>query len=98
MEAKYKFEQFYLRTGAGSEQSQCMTSRDFCYWLQGYFEVAKPKTVNAEEIAMIQRHLSLVFVHEIDPSFGDQKAQGVLNQIHQGIPNSPPPSPPVYRC
>jgi hypothetical protein len=75
-----------------------MTSRDFCYWLQGYLEVAKPSSILSDEVAMIQRHLNMVFLHEIDPSFGDQKAQASLNQIHQGVPNTPPPSPPVYRC
>lgn len=47
-----------------------MTSRDFCYWLQGYLEVSKDKSLDAETTEMVKRHLSLVFRHEIDPSFG----------------------------
>lgn len=31
---------------------------------------------------MIQAHLNLVFVHEIDPSMGNQEHQDKLNKIH----------------
>lgn len=59
-----------------------MTSRDFCYWLQGYFEIAKPTEVKDEELKEIKKHLELVFAHEIDPSMGDDKHQEKLNNIH----------------
>lgn len=59
-----------------------MTSRDFCYWLQGFFEVAKPNTMTAEQISMVQKHLSLVFVHEIDPSAGPPEHQAKLDAAH----------------
>ena len=52
-----------------------MTSRDFCCWLQGYFELsdahdqnARNHTLSAGQIAMIKNHLEMVFKHEIDPS------------------------------
>lgn len=35
---------------------------------------------------MIEKHLSLVFVHEIDPSYGDKVHTDKLNKIH----NDPP--------
>ena len=60
-----------------------MTSRDFCYWLQGFFEISKAETVTAEQKEIIKRHLDMVFEHEIDPSF-PAKQQGILNKIHQG--------------
>lgn len=66
-----------------------MTSRDFCYWLQGYFEISQNKSLGIDETAMIKKHLDMVFVHEIDPSHGDAKAQHALNKIH----NQPPPGP-----
>jgi hypothetical protein len=47
-----------------------MTSRDFCYWLQGHFEISKSTTMDEVQIAMVKRHLALVFKHEIDPSYG----------------------------
>lgn len=59
-----------------------MTSRDFCYWLQGYFEIQGGKTLNAAQTAMVRRHLALVFKHEIDPSAGSQKHQDALNDLH----------------
>lgn len=66
-----------------------MTSRDFCYWLQGYFEIARKangrRTIQDDQVAVIEQHLSLVFKHEIDPSMGDEKHQEELNQIHAKI-------------
>ena len=59
-----------------------MTSRDFCYWLQGYFEVGGSEEMTKEQVGMVQTHLNLVFVHEIDPSMGDEKHQNKLNDIH----------------
>ena len=38
-----------------------MTERDFCYWLQGLFEVAKPEALTKEQTAMVREHLALVF-------------------------------------
>ena len=59
-----------------------MTSRDFAFWLQGFFEVANPISIGSKETEMIKKHLNLVFKHEIDPSMGDEKHQQVLNEIH----------------
>lgn len=59
-----------------------MTSRDFAFWLQGFFEVANPISIGSKETEMIKRHLNLVFKHEIDPAMGDEKHQQVLNEIH----------------
>ena len=38
-----------------------MTPRDFCYWLQGFFEIADPEEVTFEEVQRIKDHLNLVF-------------------------------------
>ena len=86
-----------------------MTSRDFAYWLQGFFEIADPSEITYEQTTMIKKHLALVFKHEIDPSMGDEKHQYELNEIHgifSGLDNKP--SPPasqminhesvVFRC
>lgn len=81
-----------------------MTSRDFCYWLQGYLEIstAQEKTQPAvsllpEQVQCIQKHLALVFTHEIDPSQGDASHQEKLNKIHQ-IGGVDPKTGAVYRC
>jgi hypothetical protein len=59
-----------------------MTSREFCYWLQGYFELHQGgyEGLNPEQTATVRRHLALVFKHEIDPSYPGSKD---LSAIHQ---------------
>lgn len=63
-----------------------MTSREFCYWLQGHFEINGnvPNALRVDQVDMIKRHLALVFKHEIDPSYPNQQA---LNEIHGGPPS-----------
>ncbi len=38
-----------------------MTPENFCYWLQGYFEIAQPQTLSSEHIQQIKDHLTQVF-------------------------------------
>lgn len=62
-----------------------MTSRDFCYWLQGFYELNGVKSLTFEQSKMISNHLNLVFKHEIDPSIDKHHTpEGIdeLNQIH----------------
>ena len=65
-----------------------MTSRDFCYWLQGFFELTAagrhPEDGSLTNVQgdTIRRHLALVFKHEIDPSAGPPEHQAALNAIH----------------
>lgn len=69
-----------------------MQSRDFIYWLQGYFEISNSAALAEPQVDVIKKHLALVFKHEIDPSMGGQEHQDVLNDIHK------PSGPIVYRC
>ncbi len=62
-----------------------MTSRDFCFWLQGMFELGQPTALNEATTAAIKAHLALVFVHEIDPSMGGPEHQAKLNAAHNGM-------------
>lgn len=82
-----------------------MTSRDFCFWLQGYLEIATAKlptpnpkdiSLSASQVDMIRRHLALVFKHGIDPSMGDPKQQAKLDAIHAG--QTKPPGNIIMRC
>lgn len=59
-----------------------MLARDFCFWLQGLMEVAKPKKLNEEQTTMIKAHLNLVFAHDIDPKMGNKTHQEILDKIH----------------
>lgn len=56
-----------------------MTSREFCYWLQGLFELANPSELSPEQTMLIKKHLNMVFVHEIDKSYPETQQ---LNNIH----------------
>lgn len=44
-----------------------MTPQEFCYWLQGFFEIASESnakvTLTQGQVDMIQRHLNLVFTN-----------------------------------
>lgn len=76
-----------------------MQSRDFCFWLQGFFEVSGNTEISATGVAIIRKHLNLVFTHEIDPSMGKPAHQIMLNEIH----NTPIVGPatqntPIPRC
>ena len=62
-----------------------MTSRDFCYWLQGLFELGAPVQLDEKQTALVRQHLALVFVHEIDPSAGGAVEQAKLNAVHAGV-------------
>jgi hypothetical protein len=62
-----------------------MQSRDFVYWLQGLFELAEPLTLNKKQTELIRKHLAMVFIHEIDPSMGDEAHQGKLNTVHNSV-------------
>ena len=60
-----------------------MKSRDFCYWLMGFFELqGTNQALTPEQVQIIKNHLKLVFLHEIDPSYSDNK---IVQQIFQNI-------------
>lgn len=61
-----------------------MKSVEFCYWLQGLFELGKPQALSAEQTDLVKRHLAMVFHHEIDPSYGKVDLQAALQKIHTG--------------
>lgn len=76
-----------------------MTARDFCYWLQGFFELERLRGVDtgsnltSEQAEAIRRHLALVFAHDIDPKAGPPEHQKKLDHLH-----SSPPDGITYRC
>jgi len=80
-----------------------VTARDFCFWLQGKFELdgddITSKGLTPQQTEMIRRHLSLVFIHDIDPKAGNAEEQKKLNEAHTGkSPWTPAPRPPLARC
>lgn len=73
-----------------------MTSRDFVYWLQGFFELENPEQLTPTQIDLVRRHLNMVFIHEIDPSFPAHQ-QDALDKAHNTTAK-PKSSPPGKRC
>jgi hypothetical protein len=52
----------------------------------GFFELSEPnKALTPEQVKTIKNHLKLVFLHEIDPSYSDNKVvQAIFQNIHDG--------------
>lgn len=63
-----------------------MTSVQFAYWLQGFFELSDANTpLTEKQVQTIKNHLKLVFLHEIDPSYSDDPTvQQIFQNIHDG--------------
>ncbi len=63
-----------------------MNSIDFCFWLQGFFEISGTNKVTEEQIDIIKKHLNLTFIHEIDPLREKETTATVeeLNNAHSG--------------
>ena len=67
-----------------------MTPRDFCYWMQGFFEINEVSQGNgkiyldAEQTECVKNHLNMVF-HHVDKTFGDEKHQKELSDLHKSF-------------
>ena len=57
-----------------------MRASEFCYWLQGLFELDNPQELNERQTTIIKRHLALVFLHDLDP----KQLADKLQQTHDG--------------
>jgi hypothetical protein len=56
-----------------------MKARDFCFWLQGYFELNPSNgPMSSEQQEMVKTHLALVFRHDPDFTGMEHLAPGVL--------------------
>lgn len=64
-----------------------MREKDFCYWLQGYFELADLNGygfINGKMIACIQKHLDLVKKYERDAPPFTSWVQGFVDAVDIG--------------
>ena len=58
-----------------------MKATEFCYWLQGMFELGDVKTLNEDQTEKVKNHLNMVFFHDIDKTY----PQGTeLQKLHDG--------------
>jgi hypothetical protein len=60
-----------------------LKATEFCYWLQGMFELTNPTELTAAQTDLIRKHLNMVFIHDIDPSYPAAQ-QPALNTAHSG--------------
>ena len=57
-----------------------MEYQNFCYWLQGFFEVGDPRTLDEKQVEIIKDHLQLVFNKETpDRSGGGYNTNHFIN-------------------
>ena len=60
-----------------------MKAEQFCFWLQGYFEIGEnTEGLNTRQVQIIRNHLNMVFQYDIDPKMPDPT--GVLGAMHEG--------------
>ena len=70
-----------------------MNSRDFCYWLQGYFEIGYFEItesltwLNEKQTSCIKKHLDMVYEYELKkvPLNKMNKAQGFCFDLNQEL-------------
>lgn len=78
-----------------------MESRDFCYWLQGYFELRHgSEPLDIGQITLIKRHLDLVFRHTTDASLREKPVEPHPIRLPEPAPLPTPepkesPAPPL---
>lgn len=71
-----------------------MQSRDFCYWLQGFFELSdQSDEITAKQAIIIKRHLDLVFAHELRPTSRDKPAPAPRTRPSPPVPDPAVPAP-----
>jgi len=77
-----------------------MNSIDFCFWLQGYFEISEDTHITSKQCDIIKAHLALTFKHEIDPLRESQTVTPVevLNNVHNTVNNLQTGNDPLLRC
>lgn len=71
-----------------------MTERDFTYWLQGFMELANPKTITVKQTTIIKNHLNLVF-NKLTPKVVDEvfcSNRGNFNFMRNDYTHTPPAS------
>lgn len=75
-----------------------MKAYEFCYWLQGYFELSGHTNLDTRQVDIVRKHLAMVFVHDIDASYPEEQ-QGALQAAHDGIkPTHAPNGEVLFRC
>lgn len=63
-----------------------MKPDQFCFWLQGLFELTDVTELDEKQTKCIKDHLKLVFLHSIDPELNESSKvpPSVLDNVHNG--------------
>lgn len=69
-----------------------MTTEQFTYWLQGYFELSGATSLNEEQVKVIKEHIVLVLKKQTTGYVGVQGITQTDNKIYirGGVLDSPP--------
>lgn len=76
-----------------------MTPENFCYWLQGYFELAGETpygSLTREQVEEVKNHLALVF-NKVTPNV-DYSESNICDSKITTFPVFPEFSKPIKRC
>lgn len=61
-----------------------MDSRDFCFWLRGFFEISGNTTLNKDQAKVVKEHLDKVFLKSQPIVLNDIKDYTGFNYDLQG--------------
>jgi len=62
-----------------------MTNREFCYWLQGFFELSRATGLDNQQVVAIKNHLNLVRKVEQKLSEFPSWLEGFLDAAGEGL-------------
>jgi len=66
-----------------------MKPEQFCYWLQGFFEISETEDLSTKQVSMINEHLQLVFTKVTGGSSGGSGGGGQQITPGRSIYNTP---------
>ena len=75
-----------------------MTENQFCYWLQGFFEMTDSTALSENQVKMISNHLKLVFKKETPTLEGLEYLQDQIKYKPQKLSKNPDSILPSVTC
>jgi hypothetical protein len=62
-----------------------MNTQDFCYWLQGFFELSGEDNLTPQQVKVIKEHLQLAFKKETTETVKKESIDEFLDRMRKGI-------------
>lgn len=63
-----------------------MNAQEFCYWLQGFFELSEGKKLTPKQVQIIKDHLALVFTKITPDRVMDEAPVEILRKLLNDLP------------